>query len=233
MARKDNLVVFTGAGISAESGLKTFRDANGLWEGYDVMEVASIDGWNRNPEMVLQFYNERRAQLKQIQPNKAHINIQKLECKYNVNVVTQNVDDLHERAGSKQILHLHGELKKARSTGNPSRVVEWEDNIVLGDVCPDCHQWRPHIVWFGEEVPLLNTAALIFSEADICLIVGTSLKVYPAAGLIQFCSPDCKMIYIDPNPNFSHELNNYRQLEVLAETAVKGTEILLEHLYIN
>jgi NAD-dependent deacetylase len=230
MASKENIVVFTGAGISAESGLRTFRDAGGLWEGYDIMEVASIDGWLKSQETVLAFYNERRAQLLNVHPNPAHLDIQKLEKKYNCHVVTQNVDDLHERAGSSQIIHLHGELKKARSSGNPLNIVDWEGDIAIGDVCPQHFQWRPHIVWFGEEVPMLELAAGHFTEADICLIIGTSLQVYPAAGLVQFCSPDCEIIYVDPKPHLSYELSRHKKLKVYPTTAVEGMKEVLAYL---
>ncbi|MFN4197979.1 MAG: SIR2 family NAD-dependent protein deacylase, partial [Flavobacterium sp.] len=162
-----NLVVLTGAGMSAESGISTFRDAGGLWEGHDVMEVASPQGWYKNPELVLQFYNLRRRQLKEVEPNDGHLLLKKLEQHFNVQIITQNVDNLHERAGSKTILHLHGELNKVRSTVDHQFVVEWTDDLHLGDTCPSGHQLRPHIVWFGEEVPAIELAAHWVSKADI------------------------------------------------------------------
>lgn len=230
MSAQPKLVVFSGAGISAESGLRTFRDVGGLWEGYDVMEVASVDGWKTNPDKVLRFYNLRRAQLKNVAPNAAHLGIKSLESKYEVQVITQNVDDLHERAGSSNILYLHGELKKIRSTGNSNRIIEWEGDLQLGDKCPENFQWRPHIVWFGEAVPMMETAMQYFKRADICLVIGTSLKVYPAAGLIEFCRPNCQIIYIDPNPNYSFELTMKKHVRIIAESAVSGMEKVLNEL---
>jgi NAD-dependent deacetylase len=181
------IVALTGAGISAESGISTFRDSGGLWEQYDVMEVASIDGWRKNPQLVQRFYNDRRKQLGEVEPNEAHLILAELEKRFDVTIVTQNVDNLHERAGSAKIVHLHGELTKVRSTINPKliidigyRTIEWDEKA------PDGSQLRPHIVWFGEAVPLIETAATIVAQADILLIVGTSLNVYPAAGLVGY-----------------------------------------------
>ena len=182
-----NLVVFTGAGMSAESGIKTFRDSNGLWEEYDVMEVASIDGWHKNPELVMKFYNERRKQLFECEPNEGHKGIVRLEEHFNVQIVTQNVDDLHERAGSKNILHLHGELRKARSSSDENLVYNidgWE--LKWGDKCEKGSQLRPHIVWFGEAVPAMAEAVKIVEKAEIFVVVGSSLVVYPAASLISY-----------------------------------------------
>ena len=169
------LIVLTGAGMSAESGIKTFRDAGGLWEGYDVMKVASLQGWERDPAQVLDFYNQRRRQLRQVAPNAAHHQLVELEQKYDVTIITQNVDDLHERAGSRRIIHLHGELTKARSTQDESLIYEWRKDIALGDTCELGSQLRPHIVWFGELVPMLEIAAQVIAEADMVLIVGTSM----------------------------------------------------------
>ena len=180
------IVVLTGAGISAESGLKTFRDADGLWEGHDVMEVASPQGWKNNMELVLKFYNDRRKQLLEVKPNKAHLAIANLEKDYKVTIITQNVDDLHERAGSTNVIHLHGELLKARSTFDEDLVFDWTKDINVGDFCEHHHQIRPHIVWFGEAVPLIDKAIEEVSVADIIMIVGTSMQVYPAAGLINY-----------------------------------------------
>ena len=194
------LVVLSGAGISAESGLKTFRDAGGLWEGHDVMKVASPEGWMSNPELVLDFYNQRRRQLLTVKPNEAHIAIAGLEIKFLVTVVTQNVDDLHERAGSTDVLHLHGELLKVRSVLNDNQSYFCDHDIQIGDKCEAGGQLIPHIVWFGEMVPELPNAVDIVSQADIVLIIGTSLQVYPAASLISYAPSSAIVYYIDPNP---------------------------------
>ena len=223
-----NLVVLTGAGISAESGIKTFRDADGLWEGHDVMEVASPEGFRANPELVLDFYNQRRRQLKEVSPNKAHHNLKELEKNFNVHIVTQNVDDLHERAGSKSVLHLHGELRKVRSTQNSDLVYTWNDDLVIGNYCENNTQLRPHIVWFGEEVPLLEKAAEITFQADILVIIGTSMQVYPAASLIHYTKPNIPIYFIDPNPTISEW--EFKNLAIIKEVASKGTEILIEIL---
>lgn len=192
-----NLVIISGAGVSAESGIKTFRDSNGLWENHDIMEVASFQGWTNNQELVLDFYNQRRKQLLSCQPNKAHIQIAALESKFKVQIITQNVDDLHERAGSSQVLHLHGELLKARSTAHEQLVYPWNKDILTGDTCSRGSQLRPHIVWFGEEVPLMDHALSILPQADILIVIGTSLEVYPAAGLIHETNPSCQKFIID------------------------------------
>lgn len=195
-----HLVVLTGAGMSAESGIATFRDANGLWEGYDVMEVASPQGWKQNPELVLDFYNQRRKQLFEVVPNKGHLLLKKLEEYFKVSIITQNVDDLHERAKSTNILHLHGKLKEARSTQAPKYIKEldsWKLNI--GDLCPLGSQLRPNIVWFGEAVPNIERAIEITKSADLFLIIGTSLNVYPAANLYQYLKPATPIFIIDPN----------------------------------
>ena len=193
------IVVLTGAGVSAESGLSTFRDAGGLWEGYDVMEVASPEGWHMNRELVLRFYNERRNQLKTAQPNDAHKAIASLEEKFDVTVITQNVDDLHERAGSTKVVHLHGELTKARSSLDSTLVYDiGYGEIKAGDKCERGSQLRPHVVWFGEMVPMIEVAAHISEDADIFIVVGTSLVVYPAASLIEFTRPSIIKYIIDP-----------------------------------
>jgi NAD-dependent deacetylase len=221
-----NLVVLTGAGVSAESGINTFRDSGGLWEGHDVMEVASPEGYAANPELVLDFYNKRRAQLKEVEPNDAHYCIAGLERNYNVHVITQNVDDLHERAGSSNVLHLHGELLKARSSKNPLEIVEWNDDIVLGELSADGSQLRPHIVWFGEEVPAMEKAVEIISKADILLIVGTSLQVYPAAGLKDFVSHTTPIYLVDPAP----ALDSLGRLKVIKQKASKGVQMVADLL---
>lgn len=195
------LVVLTGAGMSAESGIRTFRDTDGLWEEYDVMEVASIQGWHRNPELMLRFYNERRKQMFACRPNKGHELLAELEKSHEVRIITQNIDNLHEEAGSSHVLHLHGELVKARSSVDPSLVYTIGDKeIKLGDKCEKGSQLRPHIVWFGEEVPAMDKAVKIVESAAILCVIGTSLNVYPAAGLINYAPSECSIYLIDPNP---------------------------------
>ena len=220
----------TGAGISAESGIKTFRDADGLWEGHDVMEVASPEGWQRNPELVLDFYNQRRRQLQQVAPNAAHTSLVALEEAYDVHIITQNVDNLHERAGSTKVIHLHGELLKSRSTRNERLVYDCATDIQLGDLCEQGAQLRPHIVWFGEMVPMLEVAAQLTAEADIALIVGTSMQVYPAAGLIGYAMPGIPIYYIDPKPAISYELSHAKNLQVVPEPATTGVLKVVEEL---
>lgn len=201
-----NLVFLTGAGMSAESGISTFRDSGGLWEQYPVEAVASIQGYERDPELVQKFYNERRQQLSSVMPNEGHKLVASLEEKFNVTVVTQNVDDLHERAGSRHIIHLHGELMKATSSRNPNDpnciVTLPEDNpiIHMGDKAKDGSQLRPFIVWFGESVPMIEPAIMKVSQADILVVIGTSLNVYPAAGLLNYVNTHCKIHLIDPKP---------------------------------
>lgn len=192
------IVVLTGAGISAESGISTFRDSDGLWENHDVMEVATPEGFRQNPELVLQFYNMRRRQLDSVEPNAAHLFLKELESCYDVTVVTQNVDNLHERAGSSHIIHLHGELMKMRSTKNDEVTFPYTKDIKVGDTAPDGGQLRPHIVWFGEMVPELERAAEEVQKADLLLIIGTSLQVYPAAGLVQYAKFGVPVIVVDP-----------------------------------
>jgi len=221
-----NLVVLTGAGISAESGIKTFRDADGLWEGHDVMQVASPLGWEKDQELVLDFYNQRRKQLLSVDPNKAHLVLAELEQDFNVEIITQNIDDLHERAGSANVLHLHGELLKARSTFDENLVLDWKQDIKIGDFCEHNFQLRPHVVWFGEAVPMMEKAIQKVSQADIIAIIGTSMQVYPAAGLIDFASPQTPVYFIDPNPNIQE--NKY--LSIYAEKAVSGVPKLAKEL---
>lgn len=216
------LVVISGAGISAESGVKTFRDADGLWEGHDIMEVASPIGWNKNPALVLDFYNKRRAQLLNVQPNLAHKIIADFESHFEVTIITQNVDDLHERAGSSNILHLHGELLKVRSITQKDYILEWKTDLNLGDTDKNGVQLRPHIVWFGEDVPAIETAIEIIEKADVLLIVGTSLQVYPAAGLINYVQQHIPVYYIDPKPATIYDLPN--PLKVIPLSATKGME---------
>ena len=220
------LVVLSGAGISAESGIKTFRDAGGLWEGHDVMEVASPEGWRKNPKLVLEFYNQRRQQLKEVMPNQAHLDLVKLEEKYEVQIITQNVDDLHERAGSKKIIHLHGELLKVRSVKNANLITTTTESINIGDVASDGSQLRPHIVWFGEDVPMIEFALNHVMDADILLIIGTSMQVYPAAGLINHIPNHCEVIVIDPNLN-SNQITIKNKLTFINKTAVEGMKDVL------
>ncbi|TAF67493.1 MAG: NAD-dependent deacylase [Cytophagales bacterium] len=216
------IVVLTGAGISAESGLKTFRDAGGLWENHDIMEVASIDGWHKNPELVLQFYNERRKQAYSTMPNEGHKALADLEKDFDVTIITQNVDNLHEKAGSTKVIHLHGELSKVRSTGDAKLIYEYADKpIHWGDTCEKGHQLRPHIVWFGEAVPMMQVAATITEKADIFLVVGTSLVVYPAASLIDFVPTNAPKYIIDPHkPTVSKQNNHLFFIEEKATTGV-------------
>lgn len=225
-----NVVVLTGAGMSAESGLKTFRDENGLWEGHDVMKVATPEAFDRNPELVLEFYNQRRRQLNEVSPNKGHVNLAKLEKHFNVNIITQNVDDLHERAGSSNVLHLHGELRKVRSTLHENDIYNWKGDLVLGDVCKQNTQLRPHIVWFGEDVPMIEKAIEIVEEADILIIIGTSMLVYPAASLINFTTKKTPIYFIDPKPNIDE--NRYQNLMIIKDSAELGSELLLKILIV-
>ncbi|NLP58124.1 Sir2 family NAD-dependent protein deacetylase [Lutibacter sp. B1] len=215
-----NIVVLSGAGVSAESGIKTFRDADGLWEGHNVMEVASTIGWEQNKKVVLDFYNKRRKQLFTVLPNEAHKALAKLQNNYNVTIITQNVDDLHERAGSKHVLHLHGELLKVRSTKNPNLIYKWEKDLNMGDFCEENSQLRPHIVWFGETVPLFENAIKLTSKADILIIVGTSMQVYPAANLINYTKNNIPIYFIDPKPNI--QKNYFSNLTVIAKKASVG-----------
>ena len=221
---KKKLVVFSGAGISAESGVQTFRDSNGLWENHRVEDVASPEGFERNPQMVLDFYNARRRQLNEVSPNKAHLILAELEDVFEVNIITQNVDDLHERAGSTKVIHLHGELKKVRPVNSESNIISWEKDLNLGDLNFDGIQLRPHIVWFGEMVPEMDKAIDLCSKADLFLVIGTSMSVYPAAGLIHYIPANCKVFVIDPSlPNTYTETDNY-----FKTSATHGMELFKE-----
>ncbi len=225
---KKKLVILTGAGISAESGIKTFRDSGGLWEGHNVDDVATPQGWHKNPTLVLDFYNKRRQELKTVKPNEAHLILADLENDFDMQIITQNVDNLHERAGSKNVLHLHGELLKVRSTKNENYILDWSENLHLGDFDDKKNQLRPHIVWFGEDVPALEYAVELVQLADILIIIGTSLQVYPAASLMHFAPEDCLVYYIDPNPaNVSNTPQNFKIIEALAS---KGMQILQKEL---
>jgi NAD-dependent deacetylase len=209
---KQKIVVLTGAGISAESGISTFRDAGGLWEGYDINEVATPAGWQKNQALVLEFYNQRRKNVRSSKPNAAHYSLVDLEEKYNVQIITQNIDDLHERAGSTNVLHLHGEIMKARSSRYEHLLYDLEDkDIAIGDHCEKGFQLRPHVVWFGEAVPMMEKAIMEASTADILMVIGTSLVVYPAAGLVNYVPRDIPKYIIDPNiPDGLHHKNLVR-----------------------
>ncbi len=221
------LVILSGAGMSAESGIRTFRDMNGLWEEYDVMEVASIEAWHKNPELLLRFYNDRRKQMIESKPNRGHQLLAELEDNFEIQIITQNVDDLHERAGSSNVLHLHGELTKARSSKDPSLIYKLEDPVMkLGDLCEKGSQLRPHIVWFGEPVPEMDKAIEITQSADILCIIGTSLNVYPAAGLINYVKENIPVFLIDPNPPAHLPLH----IQVISQKAGSGVEILCNKL---
>ncbi len=222
------LVFLTGAGMSAESGIRTFRDSNGLWEEYDVNEVASPMGWYRDKSLVLRFYNERRRQLAKCEPNAGHYGVAELEKYFDVDVITQNIDNLHERAGSKKVLHLHGEITKARSTSDPSLVYDigYKD-INPGDLCEKGSQLRPHIVWFGEAVPMMDEAVEITSRADIFVVIGSSLNVYPAAGLIRYAPSKASLWLIDPNEVYPGVSG---KVELIKEPASTGVGILKEKL---
>ena len=230
---KQKIVVLTGAGISAESGIKTFRDSDGLWENHRIEDVATPEGWAANPTLVLNFYNQRRAQLLSAAPNDGHHALADLEKDFDVHIVTQNVDDLHERAGSTQVMHLHGQLRQVRSNRFEKLVYPWDKDLNLGDMCERGHQMRPHIVWFGEAVPLLESAAALAEKADVFLIIGTSLQVYPAAGLMQYARRDIPFYYIDPRPQLNYELSIMPNLTVIEEPASTGVRKVVEMLVAN
>lgn len=222
------IVVLTGAGISAESGLRTFRDSNGLWEEHKVEDVATFEAWQRNQALVLDFYNQRRKQLYEVKPNAGHLALAELEKKYDVHIITQNVDDLHEQAGSTKVMHLHGELKKVRSTIDENLVYTldgWE--LKKGDLCEKGSQLRPHIVWFGEAVPMIEPAMELTAEADIFIVIGTSLNVYPAAGLVYYVKKSTPVYLIDPHAEM---LSGVKNLTVFRETAGKGVPELVKQL---
>ena len=222
-----NLVVLTGAGISAESGLKTFRDTDGLWEGYDVYEVATPQGWSKNPALVLEFYNQRRKDVRAAQPNRAHQALAELEEQFTVTIITQNIDDLHERAGSTNIVHLHGEIFKMRSEKSYSPVYQVVDEIKMGDLAPDGAQLRPHIVWFGEAVPEIERAARIMETADLFILAGTSLQVYPAAGLMEYLPDETPKYIVDKKiPPVEH----YRNVIPVEQPATEGMEWVKKQL---
>jgi NAD-dependent deacetylase len=222
-----NLVIFSGAGISAESGLKTFRDTDGLWENHNIEDVATPEAWDKNPRLVLDFYNSRRKQVLEATPNEAHFSITSLEKKYNVTVITQNIDNLHERAGTKNVLHLHGEILKSRSTLTQKTYTMKSSDLNIGDLCEKKAQLRPHIVWFGEEVPKMTEAQKICKKADILIIVGTSLSVYPAANIIDFVPVGCKKYLVEPQKIFTSKIEN---LTIITKKASIGIPILAQEL---
>lgn len=225
---KRKLVAFTGSGISAESGLKTFRDSDGLWEEYNVYDVATPEAWHRDRKLVLEFYNARRRQVITASPNAAHVALAKLEPKFDVEIITQNIDDLHERAGSSKVLHLHGEIMKSQSTLYRNLIYPINGSeLNEGDLCERGAQLRPFVVWFGEEVPMIRVGEQIISQADIVLIIGTSLQVYPAAGLVRFAPHTSKKYYIDPNPDSNIFLGN---TEVINSKAGIAVPMLVEKL---
>nr|WP_298659936.1 NAD-dependent deacylase [uncultured Flavobacterium sp.] len=221
------LVVITGAGMSAESGISTFRDSNGLWENHDIMEVASPLGWKKNPELVLDFYNKRRAQLREVTPNKGHFLLAGLEQYFDVQIITQNVDNLHERAGSTKIIHLHGELTKVRGEFSINESIFWEKDITIGDVNKKGEQLRPDIVWFGEAVPKFDEAVQLSARADFMLVIGTSLQVYPAASLIEYPKANVPIIYIDPNP--AMDVVDKKRVHVISMNASEGLELVKQN----
>lgn len=225
---KKKLVILTGAGISAESGIQTFRDSDGLWEGHNVMDVATPEGWRKNQELVLTFYNDRRRQLPTVKPNLGHLVLAELEKHFQVNIITQNVDNLHEKAGSTTVLHLHGQLNKVRSVQDKNYILDWEGDLKTGDVDDKGFQLRPHIVWFGEDVPALEEALEITQNADFFAVIGTSLQVYPAAGLIQYTAPNIPVFYIDPYP--ADIPNQKKNFEILPLKASEGVPILRDRL---
>jgi len=228
MIAKKKLVVLSGAGISAESGIKTFRDAGGLWEGHNIQDVASPEGWTKNKALVLDFYNKRRAQLFDVHPNNAHRILAEMESEFDLHIITQNVDDLHERAGSTKVLHLHGELLKVRSTVDPDHILDWKTDLSIGDTDSGGHQLRPHIVWFGEAVPAMDEAIALVQTADIFLIIGTSLQVYPAAGLIDYTPFTTPVYYIDTKPAKIYNIKN--PFSAIALSASEGMEALRQEL---
>lgn len=222
------VIVFTGSGVSAESGIKTFRDSGGLWEEYNISDVATPEAWQRNPALVLDFYNKRRKQVMEAQPNAAHLALKKLEEKFDVTIITQNIDDLHERAGSKNIVHLHGEIRKMRSSKYSELIYDvngWE--IQMGQTCEKGTQLRPHIVWFGEMVPEMERAAWITSTAEVFIVIGTSLEVYPAASLVDYAPLEAEKYFVDPH---AKTISHHSNLSIIKEKAAEGVPKLVQKL---
>ncbi len=224
---KPNMVVFTGAGISAESGLKTFRDSDGLWEQHRIEDVATPMAWEKNPRLVLEFYNQRRRDVLKAQPNPAHLALATLESHFNVTIITQNIDDLHERGGSSNVVHLHGEIIKSRSSINQELLYECRNDIQPGDLCEEGSQLRPHVVWFHEAVPMMDVAADIAAKADYFIVIGTSLQVYPAAGLLHYAPRYAKKFLVDPN---IPDVASIQNLEIITATATEGVPVLVSRL---
>jgi NAD-dependent deacetylase len=227
---KQKLIVFSGAGMSAESGINTFRDSGGLWENNRIEDVATPSAWATNPGRVQQFYNSRRKQILEAQPNNAHFSVKELEKHYDVQVITQNIDDLHERAGSTNVLHLHGNITFSKSSGPNQETVYypiegWE--LKMSDKCPEGYTLRPHVVWFGEAVPMYDEAIALMQKANILIVIGSSLQVYPAAGLVHFVPKDCKKILIDPNGD---SLNISNEFDLIKKGASEGLQTFLERL---
>ena len=220
------IVIFSGAGISAESGLSTFRDNGGIWDQYPIQEVATPEAWLKNPKKVNEFYNMRRKNCLEAEPNNAHNKIASLENRFDISIITQNIDDLHERAGSSKIVHLHGELRKVRSTKNENYVLDWSKDLNLGDVDKDGNQLRPHIVWFGEHVPEMEKAIELTKKADLLVIIGSSMQVYPAAGLVNYSSKNTPIYVIDPVPPITKNYN----VTFIKSKAQEGTEHLIKML---
>lgn len=229
---KKKLVVLSGAGVSAESGLKTFRDSDGLWEGFNVEDVATPDAWERNPQLVLEFYNERRRNVRDAKPNAAHYGLAKLQDDFDVHIITQNIDDLHERGGSKNIMHLHGEIFTMRSEVNESLIYEIRNDIKLGDKGEDGKQLRPNIVWFGEAVPVIEDAIPLVRSADIFVVVGTSLAVYPAAGLVGYALAEIPKFIIDKKIPYTSSINNLTRIEKPATEGVKDLQLILKNAHL-
>ena len=226
------MVILSGAGISAESGLKTFRDSDGLWEGYPVEEVATPLAWEKNPGRVLDFYNERRKNVISAKPNAAHQGLADLEKHFEIVIITQNIDDLHERAGSTRVVHLHGEIFKMRSSANPSLVYEIRGDIQLGNLAEDDNQLRPHIVWFGESVPMMEAAVPLVEQAEVFVVVGTSLAVYPAAGLLHYARPFIPKFIIDRKIPYTPAIQNLTRIEKTATAGVEELQGLLRQAYL-
>lgn len=228
---RKKIVFLTGAGISAESGIKTFRDSDGLWEGHKVEDVATVAGWRKDRQKVLDFYNERRKQMSSVEPNEAHILIAQLEREFDVVVITQNVDDLHERGGSSDVMHLHGELAKMCSSMDKTKTLPYIDDIKLGDKHEDGSQIRPFIVWFGEDVTMIDDAIRQVKTADFLVIVGTSLEVYPAAGLMGYAKSSCELFYIDPKPKMNTGVAQY--FTIIKKSATTGVKEFVDNLLTN
>ena len=229
--KRKRICVLTGAGMSAESGIKTFRDADGLWEEHDIMEVATPEGWNKNRELVLKFYNDRRRQLHEVKPNAGHVELLRLEEKFDTVIITQNVDNLHEVAGSRQIIHLHGELMKVRSVNKENQIYDWPGDLTSEDRSLDGSSLRPHVVWFGEAVPALESAIQAVMHTDIVIIIGTSMQVYPAASLTSYAPETAPIYYIDPKPTINHELSlQGNRLSIIQGTAVEKVKEVVELL---